>query len=190
VAASLARYLVRHGHDARLFLPLYGKLDRAGQTFTPVSFLQDVPLSMGDRTFTYSVFAAPLPKSDVAVYFVACPALYGRNAIYANDGDEHVRFAFLTRAAIECCQRMGFAPHVVHANDWHTALAPLYLKTLYAWDRLFAATKTVLTLHNLAYQGAFPAVRVRDVGLAGRESLLHQDELRAGRFSFLTTGLL
>jgi starch synthase len=190
VAAALARYLRKHGHDARLFLPLYGKLDRAGQTFVPVSYLQDVPLTLGDRTFTYSVFSAPLPKSDVAVYFIACPPLYGRQAIYAQDGDEHLRFAFLSRAAIECCQRMGFAPQVFHVNDWHTALVPLYLKKLYKWDRLFAATKTVLTLHNLAYQGVFPASRAADVGLAGFESSLHQDDLRVGRFGFLTTGLL
>jgi starch synthase len=190
VAAALARYLHKHGHDVRLFLPLYGKLDRAGQSFVPVSFLQDVPLTMGDRTFTYSVFAAPLPNSDLRIYFIACPPLYGRPAIYAQDGDEHVRFAFLCRAAIECCQRMGFAPHVFHVNDWHTALVPLYLKTLYKWDALFAATKTVLTLHNLGYQGGFPRERLADVGLADFESLLHQDELRAGRFSFMTTGLL
>ncbi len=190
VAAALTRYLARHGHDVRTFLPLYGKLDRAGQVFTPVSFLSDVPLVMDGRTFTFSVFAAKLPNSDTPVYFVACPPLYGRPAIYANDGDEHLRFAFLTRAAIECCQRMAFAPHVFHANDWHTALAPVYLRTLYAWDRLFAGTKTVLTLHNLAYQGAFPASHVRDVGLAGFESLLHQEELRGGRFSFMTSGLL
>jgi starch synthase len=190
VAAALARYLAKHGHDVRLFLPLYGKLDTAGRTFSPVGFIQDVPVRMGDRTYSFSVFSATLPKSDLPVYFVACPALYGRPAIYAADGDEHVRFAFLARAAIECCQRMGFAPHVFHVHDWHTALVPLYLRTLYAWDRLFARTKTVLTLHNLAYQGAFPPSAVRDVGLAGFESKLHQDELRGGRFSFLTSGVL
>jgi starch synthase len=190
VAAALARYLAKAGHDVRLFLPLYGKTDPSGQTFTPVSFIRDVPVAMGDRTFAFSVFTAPLPNSDVPVYFVACPPLYGRLAIYAQDGDEHVRFAFLSRAAIESCQRMGFAPHVFHVNDWHTALVPLYRKTLYKWDRLFAETKTVLTLHNLAYQGGFPSDLVRDVGLAGFESLLHQGDLAAGRFSFMTTGLL
>jgi starch synthase len=190
VAAALARYLAKHGHDVRLFLPLYGRIETDGRAFTPVSFLQSVPISMGDRTFSFSVFSSPLPKSNLPVYFIACPPLYGRQAIYAQDGDEHLRFAFFSRAAIECCQRMAFAPHVFHVNDWHTSLVPIYLKTLYAWDRLFADTKTVLTLHNLAYQGGFPAERIREVGLADYASLLHQEELRAGRFSFMTTGLL
>jgi starch synthase len=190
VAAALARYLAKAGHDVRLFLPLYGKTDPSGRTFTPVSFLRDAPIAMGDRTFSFSVFAATLPNSDLPIYFVSCPALYGRKAIYAQDGDEHLRFAFLSRAAIECCQRMGFEPQIFHVNDWHTALVPLYLKTLYKWDRLFAETKTVLTLHNLAYQGGFSAERIRDVGLTGFESLLHREDLAAGRFSFMTTGML
>lgn len=190
VAAALARYLKKHGHDARLFLPLYGSVKPSGQAFVPVSFLQDVPLALGSRRYTYSVFTAPLPGTDCWVYFVACPPLYGREGIYSNQGDEHLRFAFLSRAALESCQRMGFAPHVVHCNDWHAAMIPLWLKTQYQWDRLFAETKTVLTIHNLGYQGGFPAEVIPDLGLAGRESWLHQADLRRGRVSFMVTGIL
>jgi starch synthase len=124
------------------------------------------------------------------MYFVECAPLFGHQEIYSQQGDEHLRFGMLSRAALESCQRMGFAPHVVHCNDWHTALIPLWLRTIYAWDRLFAETKTVLTLHNLGYQGGFPAEVVGDLSLRGFESLLHQDELRRGRVSFLTSGLL
>jgi len=189
VAAALARYLAKDGHDVRLFLPLYGRVDVRSLDLAPVGFIQNVPIAMGDRTYSFSVSSAKTPNGP-PVYFVGCAPLYGRDAIYSDEGDEHVRFAFLSRAAIESCQRMGFAPQIFHVNDWHTALVPLYLKTLYKWDRLFAETRTVITLHNLAYQGAFPTSRAKDVGLAGYESFLHQEEWRAGRFSFLTTGLL
>ena len=73
------------------------------------------------------------------IYLVHCPALYNRPGIYTAGADEHLRFLLLTRAAIETCQRMGFAPQIFHCNDWHTAFAPLYLRSVYAWDRLFAA---------------------------------------------------
>src|SRR6185369_11743660 len=82
VAAALARYLAKQGHDVRLFLPLYGKTDPSGQAFTRVSFLSDVPITMGDRTLAFSAFAATLPNSDLPIYFVACPPLFGRHAIY------------------------------------------------------------------------------------------------------------
>jgi len=191
VAAALARYLAKAGHDARLVLPLYGSMKQAGVTLTEVGFAKDVALTLGGRRLVFTLFAAPLPKGGPLVYFVNCPALYGRPGIYASDGDEHLRFGFLTLAALESFQRMGFAPDIVHVHDWHTALAPLYLKTRYAWDqRLFGRTRTVLTIHNMAYQGGFPPTALREVGLESAQPLVHQDELARGRFSFLTSGLL
>jgi starch synthase len=190
VAGSLPRYLARAGHDVRPFLPLYGNLKPSGQTFVPVSFLQDVPLEMGGRRFTFSVSTAPLPGGGPPVYFVGCAPLFGRAATYSAQGDEHLRFAFLSRAAIESCQRMGFAPDVFHAHDWHAALVPLYLRTLYSWDRLFARTRTLLTIHNVGYQGTFPASALHDVGLGRFEALVHRGMLAQGRFGFLVTGIL
>jgi starch synthase len=190
VVSALGRHLHRRGHDVRPFLPLYGNLKRSGRTLVPVRFLQDVPVRLGDATYVVSVQTAALPGSDLPVYFVECPPLYGRNATYSNQGDEHLRFAVLARAGLDACQRMGFAPDVVHCHDWHTALAPLYLKTAYAWDRLFARTRTVLTIHNLAYQGVFPTDTLGALGLAGAASRLWQDDLREGRVGFLRTGLL
>lgn len=190
VVGSLARYLRAAGHDVRPFVPLYGNLNRSGRTFAPVAFLQDVPVALGPHRFTFSVQSAPHPTGGAPVYFVACPELYARPSIYANDGDEHLRFGLLSHAALVACQRMAFAPHVVHCNDWHTGLVPLLLRTSYAWDRLFARTRTVLTIHNLAYQGAFPARHLRDLGLEGEARLLPPEDVRAGRVGFLAAGIL
>jgi starch synthase len=171
-------------------MPLYAVADPHGEDFHPVEFLQDVPLRMGPHDLRFSLFTAALPGTDLPVYFVACPALYGRPSIYAQDGDEHVRFAFLSRAVLESCQRMGWRPDVLHANDWHTALLPVYLRSIYGWDRLFARTRTVLTIHNIAYQGVFPADVLGVLGLDGSASLLHQDHLHQGYVGFLETGIL
>jgi starch synthase len=190
VAAALARALVSRGHDVRPFLPLYGNLRTEGRPLVPVDFLRDVRVRMGEREWTFSVRAGPLPGTSAAVYFVDCPPLYGAPSIYSDRGDEDLRMGFLGRAAFECCQRMGFAPDVLHAHDWHASLVPLLRKTAYEWDRLFARSGTVLTIHNLAYQGAFPSSTVARVGLAGAEPLLWKEDLRAGRFGFLRTGIL
>jgi starch synthase len=85
---------------------------------------------------------------------------------------------------------MGWAPDVVHCNDWHTALVPLYLLTVYAWDRLFARTKTLLTIHNVGYQGTFGADVAAAVDLGPFRDRLHQEDLAAGKVSFLKTGIL
>jgi starch synthase len=189
VAAALPRYLARAGHDVRAFVPRYGNLKQA-DGLMPVAFLQDVPLTVGGRRRTFSVFTAPVRAGGPAAYFVSCPELYGRPETYSGRGDEHVRFAFLSRAAIESCQRMGFAPDVFHVHDWHASLVPIYLKTLYSWDRLFARTKTLLTIHNVGYQGTCGGEALADLDLLPFASLVHQDDLSRGRFRFLTTGVL
>jgi starch synthase len=190
VVAGLSRALGQRGHETRVFLPFYQRVARLDHPFVLVDFLRDVEIHLGARRFTYSIFTCRLPASEVDVYFVHCPALYHHEGVYSGDWDEYLRYALLTRAALECCQRMGWAPDVVHVHDWHTALAPLYLRTLYAWDRLFSRTRTVLTLHNLGYQGVFGAQILGDLALAPHAHLLHQEDLAAGRVSFLKSGLL
>jgi starch synthase len=190
VVAGLSRALGRAGHEVRVFLPFYAPVARLDFPFTLVEFLRDVELHLGNRRFSYSVFTARLPDSGVDVYFVHCPALYHHESVYASGWDEYLRYALLGRATLECCQRMGWAPDVVHVHDWHTALVPLYLRTLYSWDRMFARTRTVLTIHNLAYAGTFGAQCLPELGLAGSSHLLHQEDLAGGRVSFLRTGLL
>ena len=72
------------------------------------------------------------------MYLVESDALYARPTLYTSDPDEHRRFLVLTRAALECCRRMNFRPHIVHSHDWHTAFAPLWLRSNYKNDPVFA----------------------------------------------------
>jgi starch synthase len=190
VTAALAKHLHRRGCEVRLFLPLYGNLRPSGQTFHEVAFARDMRVPLGPRVFGCSLVSARLPGTDLPVHFVRNPTLFGRESIYSGEGDEHLRFALLSKAAIEGCQRMGFAPQVFHCHDWHTALVPLLLRTEYAWDRLFHATRTLLTIHNLAYQGSCGPSAVADLGLSPWAGWLHQEHLARGRFSFLETGIL
>lgn len=190
VTAALARYLSRAGHDVRTFLPLYKRIAESKAVLTPVEGLQDLSLKFAGRVIRYSIWSTPISKCNAKLYLVRCPDYYDREGIYDASGDEHLRFAFLSRAAIEACQHMRFAPDVFHANDWHTALIPLYLKTVYAWDRMFAKTRTVLTLHNNAYQGIFPSSVANDIGLANESRYFHQEDWREGRLGYLKTGIL
>ena len=189
VSRALTEYLHGRGHDVRVFLPLYAKIDRSGLDLTPVRFLQRIPVDLGGRTFSFSAYTANLPETSFAIYLIHCPQLYERPALYTNDPDEHLRFLLLQRAAIECCQRMGWSPQIIHCNDWQTGMIPLFLRTLYRWDRLFENTRTVLTIHNIGYQGNFPSGIEEDLAIEER-GFLHQEDLRRGTISFLKTGIL
>jgi starch synthase len=189
VVAGLSRALAREGLDVRIFLPFYKKVAQLDYPFVAVEFLRDLELALGSRRFTWSVFTTRLPPSGPDVYFVHCPALYHHEGIYSGDWDEYLRFTLLSRAAIESCQRMGWGPDLFHVHDWHTALVPVYLRTLYAWDRLFARSRTVLTLHNLGYQGVYGREVLDELGLAAHAQLFPAEDLAQGRVGFLKTGL-
>jgi starch synthase len=185
VAAGLSRFLGKAGHDVRIFLPYYPSLRK--NDYVPVDFIRDVQVQLGPHRFTYTARTTLLPESDVGVYFIDCPALFGRGGIYQGDRDDSLRFGLLSVAALESAQRMGWAPDILHCHDWHTALAPVYLKAFFDWDSLFQRTKTVLTIHNLGFQGIVDLSRVVDLGL---EKHAHRLDLSAGHLNFMKNGIL
>ncbi len=190
VTSALGRYLSLNAHDVRIFTPLHAIMDTGKFPLTPVDFLQQIPLQLGSHHYLYSVYTTTLPGSGLWVYFIHCPQLYDRSGVYSNDPDEHRRFLLLCHAVFQCCQRMGWAPDVLHCNDWQTGPAPLLQRTVYSWDRLFQATRSVLTIHNIGYQGVFSSSVWPDVVPARYRDLLHQADLSAGMINFLKTGLL
>lgn len=188
VAGALPRQLHRQGHDVRVFMPLYSGMGGAGLQTTPLHSAQDVELRLGAHRYRYSLLETRLPDSQVPLFLVHCPAAYDRPSIYTSGADEHLRFLILQRAAIEGCQRLVFAPQILHCNDWHTGLMPMLLKTLYAWDRLFDAARTVMSIHNVGYQGVFGAAAVHDIGGDVR-GLLSPETLAGGAFNWLREGI-
>ncbi len=190
VSAALGRYLSLNGQAVRIFSPLYATIDTGRHEVKPVKGLADMSARIGAKEHPFSVYSSTLPDSDQEVFLIHCPALYDRPAIYTDGGDEHLRFLLLTRALFECCQRLAWSPDIIHCNDWPTALAPFMRRSIYGWDRLFQETKTVLTIHNIGYQGVFHAGIQGEVTPPQHAYLLHQDDLRQGAVNFLKTGIL
>ncbi len=192
VAGALVRQLHRRGHDVRVFVPLHGLMEFKGREQRPVPGLQGLRTTVGTNELAYDVSTAQLPGADaLSVYLVDCPAVFDRPYIYSDAHDEHMRYLLLTRAALESCQRLQFAPDIVHCNDWHTAFAPLLLRTAYAWDRqIFGSTRSVFTIHNIGYQGVFSASAAADVGPGVSIETLHQADLGQGRINPMRHGIL
>jgi starch synthase len=189
VAAALFKYLTIAGHQMRLFLPAYSSIDRKGLDIHPVEAMQHMQVKFGTQDFAFSVLAVRLPGSGADLYLVDCPVLFARSGIYTAEADEHRRFLLLTHAAFMSCQRMGFSPQILHCNDWHTALAPLWLRTIYRPDKLFASTRSVLTIHNIGYQGIVEAAHSAELLAGGDARPLYQPDLHAGRINMLRTGV-
>jgi starch synthase len=189
VSGALIGNLAAIGHKVCAFMPLYASVRRNHLGLTPVPAVQRVALSIGDTEYGFSLLTASYPGTAAPMYFVDCPALFDRASLYTNDADDHRRFLLLTRAAIESCRRLQFAPDIFHCNDWHTAFLPLFLKTLYRSDPLLARAKSLLTIHNIGYQGVMSSVAAPDLGLGADGSLLDQGDLARSVINPLKTGI-
>lgn len=189
VVGALVRELAQLGHDLRAFMPLYASVRRAHPDMQSVLGLRDIGVTIGSRVYVFSVRSTPLPGTAVPIYFIDCPELFDRPSVYTLDPDEHRRFLMFTRAVVESCLRLGFAPDVFHCHDWHTGLLPLFLKTNYAPMPLFARSRSVMTIHNIGYQGVIPRAFVGDLGLGPSESQLDAADLRFGVINSLKTGI-
>jgi len=190
VAAALPKELRRTGDDVRVFLPLHGVIDSHAHEIEPVTGVRNVPLHRGSRPVTFSLRSTRLPDSELTCYFIDCPELFHRPTIYTDAGDETRRFALFSAAVLTACQHLRWAPDLFHCNDWHTALIPLLLRTVYDWDALFRHSRTLLTIHNIGYQGLAGDELIGELALDRWAHLLDQEDLAAGRVNLLKTGVI
>ena len=158
VSGALPEALAKLGMEVHLFIPLYAVVDRKSAGIgekKPVRIT--VPIS------------TRFPEGDVHtvrrgegffVHFVENESYYARESLYNTPSGDYPdnceRFVFFCRAVIEGIKALGIRPDIIHANDWQTSLLPVYLKTVYKDDPLFARLASAVTIHNISFQGLFP----------------------------------
>ena len=189
VLGSLPPALARLGWDVTVALPKYRGVN-AG------ALVDRFPIVIGGAAYDVGFFDAPMADGARAL-LIECPELYERDALYGPNNTEYPdnprRFAMLARAALEYAVRRApgsssRGPAIVHAHDWQAGLVPVYLNTRYAAHPAIGGTPTVLTIHNLAYQGNFDAGWLPRVDLGWDQFTVTRLEFW-GRVSFLKGGI-
>ena len=154
VVGSLSIALEQLGHTLCLIMPAYRSTLQGGFALSNVSLDISVPLS--DRQETATILKTKLGR-DVIVYLVRADRYFDRESLYGTKqgdyADNLARFVFFTRSALEILRHENVK--VVHCHDWQTALAPVFIKTQPLRYPEIASAKTVLTVHNIAFQGNF-----------------------------------
>lgn len=189
VAGALPKFLTRLGAEVRVFTPLYREVRKKNLPLEPV--LDAAALELGGRRVPFSVFAH---RADgVRFFFIDQADYFDRDQLYGTPAgdfpDNAERFAFFCRASLETMRATGFRPDVVHGHDWQAAAAFAYLRFTYADDPFFAGTRSLFTIHNLAYQGLFDKDVLGRIGLP--DSLFNLNDLEFyGRVNTLKAGIL
>jgi starch synthase len=189
VAYSLPKHLSSLGMEVSLFMPKYRRPEIDSLQMELVT--SNLPVHLGDRRAKARVFREEQGKYDI--YFIDNPKYFWRDQIYGTgtgaylDNDE--RFIFFNRAVLEFLLRNKMAIDVMHCNNWPTSLIPVFLKTHYAKTKNFRDTATLLTLHNIAYQGEFPPDSLLATGL-NLNYFTSQHVSLNGKFNFLKAGIM
>jgi starch synthase len=198
MVSALSIALAKLGHEVKIVIPRYYSVDRG--KLKPVPGALGVPVGGGEEwSAVYTTVMPGSPaKNPVDVYFIDHEIFFGRDGIYGVPSqpdflDNPHRFTFFSRAVFQLCRKIGWYPDVLHAHDWPAAMAPVYLKFA---ERVpgsaggFEKTVSVLTIHNLGYQGIYSKDNFWYAGLgwdvfynAGFEDWNMLNLLKAGLYS-------
>ncbi len=157
VCGALPAQLEALGHRCSLFMPAFGSALRKGISVEATDIGFAIP--MGGRQVACRVLKSKLPNSDINVYLIDQPQYFDREGLYGDRQgdyrDNSERFAFFSKAVVHAIEQMALAVDIAHCHDWQTGLIPAYMATgfgQYQWPQRAAS---VMTIHNLAYQGRF-----------------------------------
>ncbi len=171
MVTGLSKALAHSGHDVRVVTPLYtGHFVDAGDRLPvaaiAVSGIAVSPVALDGTHPGYTLQQVPTGRErEPLLYQIDAPAFFGSGAIYGGGDREARRFALLAHGALHLCEELDWAPDVIHCHDWHAALVPVLLNNGYLHRRVFRQSYSVLTIHNIGYQGVFPATLAPELGL-------------------------
>ena len=156
VVGSLPKALEKDA-EICIFTPLYGSVNQEKYNIKELEN-SSLKISMGNSEHIFKLKMCKLPGTKINVFFVDNPKYYSCfNCVYPQWVDsmyEQQRYVAFSLAVLEYAKLLNFKPDVIHANDWHTAMIPVYIKNNYKYDDFYRDTKLVYSIHNLAYQGA------------------------------------
>ncbi|NLW43531.1 MAG: glycogen synthase GlgA [Tissierellia bacterium] len=152
VAGSLPKAFKEKGEDISVVMPLYGQIPFEYKE--QMEYIGSYFVDIDWRRQHVGVFK--IVKDGVDFYFIDNEYYFNRNTIYGQ-GDDGERFVYFSKACVQLLRFLDIKPDIVHANDWHSGLIPLYIKDFARGDGFYQGIKTAYTIHNIKYQGVFPA---------------------------------
>ncbi len=158
VAGSLPKALKQQGVDVRVIIPKFSKIKEEYRNNMKHIYDGSIPVSWRSKYVGIDEYEI----DGVPFYFVDNEEYFYREGLYGYDDDAE-RFSFFCRAILNCLPAIDFFPDVINANDWQSALIPVFLKLEHMGDERYAKIKTLYTIHNLKYQGIFPKSVMGDV---------------------------
>jgi len=191
VVEALPRELEKLGHNPIVFVPAYRQARRCGMPLEPTDM--EVSVVVGSKVVPGRVLRSHLPQSRVPVFLIEQDSYFDRPQLYRENGSDYKdnceRFAFFCRGVMQALGAIGMPIDLLHCNDWQTGLLPAYLRIERAHLPFYNRMATLLTLHNMGYQGRFWHWDMLLTGLDWKYFNWHQMEFH-GELNLLKTGIV
>lgn len=190
----LPRALKKMGYDVRIFMPRFGSIDE--DKFKLKLLYKGLKIPTGEKDdkkeLVCNIKVKAGSKEDPIIYFLENMEFYEKRANVYGYSDDPLRFALLSRGALEFLVNQNeWFPNVIHCNDWHTGLLPNFLKTLYSENRKLKEIATVFSIHNLRFQGVFDHRSVSDLDFDdGRSPVASFFSPRLLKQNFMRRGII
>ena len=186
VAGSLPHYFDDTKYDVRIVLPKYKCMDKA--FLEELRFVCHFYVDLNWRKQYAGIFQAKY--RGITYYFVDNEFYFNGDGLYNNIYEDVEKFAFFSKAALQCLPFIDFEPDIVHCHDWQTGLVPVFLKTSFGSDPYYARIRTVFSIHNMKFQGRWKLQEVMDITGLPRQ-IFNSRELEAyGEANYLKGGIV
>jgi starch synthase len=190
VAGALPIELAKNSNEVNIFTPKYSLIDEEKYSISELGKFHGMPILINGTEYSINVYVAYLPDSSVTTYFIDYPPFYSRKEFYTFDEDEDLRFILFQKAVLEIIKILEWPPDIFHVNDWQSALIPYYLKSLYSEEKLFRNSVSLLTIHNIGYQGLFPKSTITNAEIDDKLFTPTGPAEFYGKVSFLKMGIV
>ncbi|MBC7891646.1 MAG: glycogen/starch synthase [Sphingobacteriaceae bacterium] len=190
---KLPQAMQERGMEIRILVPRFGLINERKNRLHEVVRLSGINITVGDDEKPLIIKVASVPNAKLQVYFIDNEDYFQRKTVFVDKDDQFYedndeRAVFFCKGALETVRKLGWAPDVVHCNDWMTALIPLYLRTTYKNDPIFKDTKSVFTVYNNPFRFKFDedlldkvkAMDIHDDMLDSLRSLDYEGFIRIG----------
>ena len=190
---KLPQAMQERGMEIRILVPRFGLINERKNRLHEVVRLSGINIAVGDEEKPLVIKVASIPNAKLQVYFIDNEDYFHRKSVFFDkeekfyeDNDE--RAIFFCKGALETVKKLGWAPDVVHCNDWMTSLIPMYLKTTYKNDPMFQNTKSVFTIYNNAFSHKFDEDLLDKVKMMDIEDSMLENLKTADFAGFIKTG--
>lgn len=193
ITNALPKYMLEHGMEIRVLMPKFGNINERRHRLHEVVRLSGINVIINDEDYPLVIKVASLPGARLQVYFLDNEDFFKRKAVFQDENDKFYddnsdRMIFFCKGVLETVRKFGWPPDIIHCFGWMTSLIPMYIKTIYKDDPVFAASKVIYTLSQNEFRDKLKSDFASQIQISDNISKKHIDLFKDGDNSSLLIG--